>query len=577
MYAKGSPRLQYQLDNEIDFHNSAEPSTTSCPLLPGQLVNVLHMPFHLSNGHHKSRNGSVSSTSSDLRTMNPEDKFLNPRRAPIPKLPRLQTSPPLLQWSDSAASSPIGSVPSSAHSHRSNLGGSQPGSANGLRKFRLPRKPSVEGKSRSLSPPKASGKRAVLKQLISPRPLDSPADTRPGRKVSPPKENEKKFPLSLTSTTSGRIAKSSTSANSRNGSHPHSPQNLSRAPSTEQMLSKPLPLRHQPSGSSAEGEDRIPLASFQNHRRARSRSREPSPLRNSMLLANEESDQLRNLLNNVAQTRPLEPLVEAPSNQATPVWPVTARKVDETVPQAAKQHNLAEKRLPTLPNSPSSAYDPSFIENSPTKSLSEDLQHLESHFSNWTMTTSSGTSPQKQGPNHLSNCTYISASYSPSTNYQSVFNPQGPIAIGGIVNSPEQSQSSNHSSNPTSPIFSSKHTSVASENAYGLASESTCSSISTYESSLSSSPTSESFGLGLGFQSGRRNAGHFQGYQLPDDSEATIKQYPALGSNREPLTNVAMRRQESGKVTDRSNDLQHSSSMQKLIDELSYLGNMIQR
>src|SRR3989440_3303923 len=85
--------LQYQLDNSIEFHNSAEPSTTSCPLMPGQLVNVLNVPFHLSSG--RSRNDSVSSTSSELRTMNPEDKFLNPPPvpAPPPKLSRLNTSP----------------------------------------------------------------------------------------------------------------------------------------------------------------------------------------------------------------------------------------------------------------------------------------------------------------------------------------------------------------------------------------------------------------------------------------------------------------------------------------------------
>src|SRR6266516_3551276 len=97
--------LQYQLDNSIEFHNSAEPSTTSCPLMPGQLVNVLNVPFHLSSG--RSRNDSVSSTSSELRTMNPEDKFLNPRPVPAPpsKLSRRNTSPILPQHTNPSDSS----------------------------------------------------------------------------------------------------------------------------------------------------------------------------------------------------------------------------------------------------------------------------------------------------------------------------------------------------------------------------------------------------------------------------------------------------------------------------------------
>lgn len=69
----------YQLNNDVDYHNPAEPSTTSCPMLPGQVVNVLNVPVHFSSGHHKHRNATVSSTSSQLWTMNPQDKYMNPR------------------------------------------------------------------------------------------------------------------------------------------------------------------------------------------------------------------------------------------------------------------------------------------------------------------------------------------------------------------------------------------------------------------------------------------------------------------------------------------------------------------
>lgn len=544
------------------------------------------MPFHLSNGSHKSRNGSVSSTSSELRTMNPGDKFLNPRRAPVPKLPRLQTSPPLHQMLESAAGSPFGSAPSSAHSLLSSFGSSQPSSANGLRKFRLPRKPSSDGKSRSLSPPKglrSPTKRLNLRAAFKGR-VDLKANTRPARRSPSSERWDLKPPPSLAHTNNCRDLKSSNHARSqngsRNGSRAQSPQNSDGRPSAELMMSKPLPLRRQPSGISVDGEDKVPLTSFQSHRRARSRSREPSPLRNSLLFAKNGSDQQNDFLSTVPQARSLEPLVEASSNQATPAGPVTARKVPETEALQADQQDLTEKRLPTLPNSPSSAYDPSFIENSPTKSLSEDLQQLESHFSSWTTTTtSSGTSPPNADRSHFSNCTYISTSYSPSSNYNSVLKAQRLASIADdIPSSPEQSQLSDHSSASVSPMLSSKHTSVASDDGCGLPSESTCSSISTYNSSSGSSPTTESSGLGLEFHGDKRHAGHFQGYKLPDDSEATIKAYPTFPSDAQPITRLALQRHGSEKdVLGTPSELQHTSSMQKLINELSYLGDMIQR
>ena len=121
----------YKLDDDIEFHNSVEPSTTQCPMLPGQLVNVLNMPIALSGN--RSRNDSVSSTSSQKRTLNPSDKFMNPRPVPSkPELPRLNTSPPLVQSSWSSKHN----TPSSSQASRSATSaksGSQPGSAATLR------------------------------------------------------------------------------------------------------------------------------------------------------------------------------------------------------------------------------------------------------------------------------------------------------------------------------------------------------------------------------------------------------------------------------------------------------------
>jgi hypothetical protein len=62
--------LQYKVDGDEECHNPSEPSTTFCPLLPGQRLNVLELP---SEGHSRS-----NSAPSDGFTRNPKDRFLNP-------------------------------------------------------------------------------------------------------------------------------------------------------------------------------------------------------------------------------------------------------------------------------------------------------------------------------------------------------------------------------------------------------------------------------------------------------------------------------------------------------------------
>ena len=68
------------MDGE-ERHNPSEPSTTVCPLLPGQRLNVLEVPREC-----RSRS---SSESSDAFTQNPRDKFLTPvppKPLPSPRL-----------------------------------------------------------------------------------------------------------------------------------------------------------------------------------------------------------------------------------------------------------------------------------------------------------------------------------------------------------------------------------------------------------------------------------------------------------------------------------------------------------
>jgi hypothetical protein len=63
----------------VEFHDSCEPSTTSCPLLPGQRVNILDVPYES-----RSRSSSISSISSDIHTLNPADKYVNPKPPTLP-------------------------------------------------------------------------------------------------------------------------------------------------------------------------------------------------------------------------------------------------------------------------------------------------------------------------------------------------------------------------------------------------------------------------------------------------------------------------------------------------------------
>lgn len=62
--------LQYKIDDDDETHNSSEPSTTVCPLLPGQRLNVLEVP---SEGHSHSSPDAPGGF-----TRNPRDRYLNP-------------------------------------------------------------------------------------------------------------------------------------------------------------------------------------------------------------------------------------------------------------------------------------------------------------------------------------------------------------------------------------------------------------------------------------------------------------------------------------------------------------------
>ncbi|KAL9071707.1 MAG: hypothetical protein Q9157_005363 [Trypethelium eluteriae] len=86
-----------------------------CPLLPGQTVNVLEVP--LEQIEEPSRRASVSATTamSDVHTLQPTDRFQNPRPDSNPKFSRLLTSPSKLEKVPSGARAQIGALPDILH------------------------------------------------------------------------------------------------------------------------------------------------------------------------------------------------------------------------------------------------------------------------------------------------------------------------------------------------------------------------------------------------------------------------------------------------------------------------------
>ncbi|PVH86912.1 hypothetical protein DL98DRAFT_526225 [Cadophora sp. DSE1049] len=133
----------YELDDGTEHYDASIPSTTTCPYLPGQPVNLLFVPIEVQPLRYRSASMS-SMANGDIKTMNPADKFLTPRAPPPPpSLPRLNTSSSVLTKKRSARS--LSPKPEkSAWSPRSFFG------------LRLPSQPSspstdTRGRSSSLS------------------------------------------------------------------------------------------------------------------------------------------------------------------------------------------------------------------------------------------------------------------------------------------------------------------------------------------------------------------------------------------------------------------------------------------
>ena len=548
--------FQYTLDDKIEFHNSAEPSTTTCPMLPGQLVNVLNVPFALTSGG-RSRNTSVSSTSSDHRTMDPADKFLNPRPVPTkPRLPRLKTSPTFPQQPWSSSSSPVSASSDFSRRGRSATTRvpSPPCSANILALVRP--KPSAEIPSRSTS----QGSNRSVGIIGGVKAIASPLVTSPGAT-----SEQGTTPTDILWSPAFRSGRSSVRSvtpkrgTSRSASSGLRGDEVPSGPARELAFRKDF-------GDAAENQVAVPISSFAQHRRQRSRSREPSSLRNAQ--QRDTSPELTTFGQNTILHQPLDTVKEVASATNTPVWPVTALKVDGK-DDGRKPFDL-EKRLPTLPNTPSSVYPASIADEDTQEAGLADVGVPGSHFSCTTIDSeayinsyicndNSRFSDWTDAPKQLSPRSPCASSI---LDFESLSPPAEPALehpadiANNVDGQPEHEQGSNHASQQ-----------------HGLPSASSFSTVN----SVASSAAPSSYADPDSAKSGRFSWSKFQHYSLPSEepgSGITIKPAPTT----EHAGAVVADEQERAHVAGRPElAIVHSSSMQELLEELSYLGGMIQQ
>lgn len=486
----------YKIDDETDFHNVCERATTNCPLLPGQLVNVLHVPYALSGN--RSRNPSTSSTSSERRTMNPDDKFMNPRPAPSkPDTLRVRTSPVLADFAQTKddVQAPAKETP------------------NPIRFLRLAKKGSVDSYSTSTSStPLAGGLRAAFRlrtaRSQSPEPMPDGVNSQRRRAVSTERHHDSR---------------------------------------EDNKINDPFRRPHRGLLLRTASEETIPTLSFEQHRRQRSVS--PEETSSQALGVQDLSRRLENLTLTQPRHRPLEVLTEIISKEIS----------EDSIAEPAKVEPDLEKRLPTLPNTPSSAYPMSMIENSPPRHAPFQLDLLDSHFSSTTIDTE---------PNLLSmvlNQQSHFSAWTTTTDTSSIFvDTTMPMPALGHCRDSFTGHGQQMTESPSDTFISS-----------ALSYASICSSIST-------TPSTSFLDVDAEFEAAQLAMGHpsqMPKYSLPEcdySSQTTIKalsQESVRGRSGNPSIVAPTQQVASGP---HSSEIVHSESMQRLLDELSYLSEMIQ-
>ncbi|KAF7595338.1 hypothetical protein BBP40_006587 [Aspergillus hancockii] len=350
----------YLLDNDVESYNHAEPVTSHCPFLPGQPVNVLHVPVILPDTrpiHSSDRNPGCQKA--EQRTMNPDDKYMNPRQPPKPALPRLRTSPPFLQaptpaWSFST--SPLGLL--------TNRDTSQPNSATPKATIQSGQRAPGSKAARSVSPPRSRGIRAAFRQWNASSPDLNTAESLDNDITKSIFAHEPGL-----SRTEGLNSPQNLSSNNQTGYTEHN--------SVDGLLSRRrASYEHYGSG----------MQSIQDRRALNPRRMEhtaPSGL--LTLQTNHERVPTRES----GKPRTFSHTPQGSTSSAGSVsllktaLPVASKDAATPTPLTSK-----EKRLPTLPNTPSSVMDEA-LRDLEARDKELEAENLGSHFSDFSTTEGS--------------------------------------------------------------------------------------------------------------------------------------------------------------------------------------------
>ncbi|KAK2742624.1 hypothetical protein FQN55_007743 [Onygenales sp. PD_40] len=347
----------YQLDNEVDYFNEAEPVTTACPFLPGQPLNVLNVPIHLPSSQ---RDSSPVPQTSNQETMNPDDKYMNPRAPPRPVLPRLATSPAMLMRHDYPMTSPLSSCFSLSPVNDRSF--SHPRAIATRRRFRIPGKLSLDLKNAINPSPLPISLRSAFKNFSSPRPVVNDENNRGRRQEKEGGNNSLQVPGSA--------------RNSRGGSNTSSPLWYSFE-SPRKELPYPSELCVADSNSSSV---------YPSREQSSQRTAGSSPLKTRWKIEESLPHKVDGGKTGPLPYITLEALQESLSQQHTPkeVLPSMLKPSTEA-PEPSTPLDLYGKRLPTLPNSPSSVLDAELLtmdEANPCNASEE--EYFQSHFSDFT-------------------------------------------------------------------------------------------------------------------------------------------------------------------------------------------------
>lgn len=515
------------LDDDIESINENEPVTTKCPLLPGQPVNVLNVPIVLPDSRSHGRTGSNSSQKADYRTMNPEDKFMNPRKPPQPVPARLQTAIPRNQR---PPVHPQAVSPGNGMIHRS---ASQPGSAR-----------SQHSKdARSASPPRT-------RFLAAFRPTNEAEG----------QGQDQASPLPRSKTVNGVLRRDGT-----NGTRRQVPEvnvnNNTASPIANIPEFSTIQSRRALKAKGGEAQARKNLLTVET----RPQPRKPSFVKGAAA---------GNNLGTVDETRALKDALE-----------FIASNPDDTTPTGK---DISDKRLPTLPNTPSSVMDEAVREIDDHDRVM-DAEIPRSHFSSMTATTADDSThsrfvPERSRFSEWSTDTETEAEDNSPESMISASTFNHDVNDSAAIDdwkTPELTQFNDATTNtdPNTPHLTA-HSKPSSPNSASGELPPWNASLPELAVSLAS-PGLEGSGLGIDQMdevesNPKRHAALFGAIESMDAlslSRRSPDGSPIILPDRESQHRDALER-----VRSRSRDgsAQGKRTMQELMDELSYLKNMIQ-